>query len=200
MKSNSLRYTRFVHVAGLVSLLVFAALPLRAMAETSAASAKTPAAPAAKSHAPAINQLLQRYKQVSTELSQIRSKALKSDPALIKKGQALRQQMIDVMKKNGEDPQPMLDTLKSLGKQLQSKTLSASKREQLLGKARQTESALVAAERKALQNPKLQAEGKTFQQTVLADMRKVNPNTDKLIAELHSLSAQIMKASQGSPK
>ncbi|WP_455385312.1 hypothetical protein [Acidihalobacter prosperus] len=197
MKSISSNYIRFVRAAGLLSLLAFAAMPLRVMA----AQPVTPNIQAPSSNGNSSNnlqQLQQKYVQVRSQLSQIEAKAVKSDPSLVKKREAFRQQLIGVMKKNGDDPQPMIASLKSLGKQLQDQKLSSSKRKELLSKARQTQMSLIAAERKAMQDSKLQASRKDLQNATMAAMRKVDPNTDKLIGELHSIEQQVMKAHGGS--
>ena len=197
MKSISSDYIRFVRVAGLLSLLAFAAMPLRVMAaQPVTPSIQQPSNGSAGSSG--MSQLQQKYIQVRRQLSQIEAKAVKSDVGLVKKREAFRQQLVDVMKKNGDDPKPMIASLKSLGKQLQDSKLPASKRKEVLTKARQTQMALATAERKAMQDPKLQASRKDLQNATLAAMRKIDPNTDKLVGEMRSIEKQVMKARSGS--
>jgi hypothetical protein len=197
MKSISSNYTRFFRAAGLLSLLAFAAMPLRVMAaQPVTPTIQQPSNGSAGSTD--MNKLQQQYVQVRGQLSQIEAKAVKTDPGLVKKREAFRQQLIGVMKKNGDDPQPMIASLKSLGQQLQDTKLPASKRKEALAKAQQTQMALLAAERKAMQDPKLQASRKDLNDSTLAAMRKIDPNTDKLMGELRSIEQQVMKARSGS--
>lgn len=194
MKSKSMTQFRLARVAGAITLLACAALPLKAMAQT-------PAAPAAKAQ-PNNNvaQLEQKYLQLRNELGQIAAKAERSDPALIKQQEAFRKQLIAVMKKNGNDPQKMLDTFKSLIKQLQDKTLPPAKRQEIMTKLQQTQRALVAAERKAMQDPALQQARNKLEASIMAAMRKINPATDKMLAEMHALERQIMQARASKPQ
>jgi hypothetical protein len=197
MKSISSNYTRFFRAAGLLSLLAFAAMPLRVMAaQPVTPTIQQPSNGSAGSTD--MNKLQQQYVQVRGQLSQIEAKAVKTDPGLVKKREAFRQQLIGVMKKNGDDPQPMIASLKSLGQQLQDTKLPASKRKEALAKAQQTQMALLAAERKAMQDPKLQASRKDLNDSTLAAMRKIDPNTDKLMGQLRSIEQQVMKARSGS--
>jgi len=197
MKSISSNYTRFFRAAGLLSLLAFAAMPLRVMAaQPVTPTIQQPSNGSAGSTD--MNKLQQQYVQVRGQLSQIEAKAVKTDPGLVKKREAFRQQLIGVMKKNGDDPQPMIASLKSLGQQLQDTKLPTSKRKEALAKAQQTQMALLAAERKAMQDPKLQASRKDLNDSTLAAMRKIDPNTDKLMGELRSIEQQVMKARSGS--
>lgn len=198
MKSISSNYIRFVRVAGLLSLLALAAMPLRVMAAQAVTPKIQAPSSSSSSNSGNLNQLRQKYVQVRSQLSQIEAKAIKQDPALVKKREAFRQQLIGVMKKNGHDPQPMIASLKSIGKQLQDKSLSSTKRRELLGKARQTQMTLIAAERKAMQDSKLQASRKDLQNATMAAMRKTDPNTDKLLSEMHSIEQQVIKARGGS--
>ena len=196
MKFISSNYIRFVRAAGLLSLLAFAAMPLRAMAaQPVTPTIQQPSNGSAGSTD--MNQLQQQYIQVRNQLTQIEVKAVKSNPDLVKKREAFRQQLIGVMKKNGDDPQPMIDSLKSLGQQLQDTKLPASKRKEVLAKAQQTQMALLAAEQKAMQDSKLQASRKDLQDATLAAMRKLDPNTDKLMGEMRSIEQQVMKARSG---
>lgn len=190
MMSISLRHTRFARIVGFLSLLAVMAAPLRAMAET-------PAAPAAQPQAAPAAQLQQKYLQVRAELMQIETKAVQSDKALVKRREAFREQLIGVMKKNGDDAQAMIASLKRIGTQLQDKTLAAAKRQELIGKARQVQMSLLAGERKAMQDAKLQAASKELKDATLAAMRKVDANTDKLLGEMRSLEAEIVKAHSG---
>ncbi|MEJ2633176.1 MAG: hypothetical protein P8011_13780 [Acidihalobacter sp.] len=195
MKSISSNHIRFVRVAGLLSLLAFIAMPLRAMAAQ-------PVQPSAQTSAPNngsanMRELQQKYMQVRGQLTQIEAKAIKSEPELIKKRQAFREQLIGVMKKNGDDPQKMIDSLKTIGQQMKDKKLSDSKRSELLGKARQTQMGLIAAERKAMQDPKLMAARKELRTATMAAMRKIDPKTDKLLGEMRSIEQQVIKAHSG---
>lgn len=196
MKSISSSYVGFIRVAGLLSLLAVFATPLNVMAAQ-------PVSPTIQQQsgnsgsAKKIVQLQQKYFQIRRQLGQIEAKAVKSNPALVKKQQAFRAQLIGVMKKNGKDPKAMIASIRSLGKQMQDKKISASKRQQLLGKARQTEMELLGAERKAMQDPKIQAASKDLRTATLAAMRKVNPNTDKLIGEMRAVQQKIIKAHNG---
>ena len=196
MKFISSNHIRFVRAVGLLSLLAFAAMPLRAMAaQPVTPTIQQPSNGSAGSTD--MNQLQQQYIQVRNQLTQIEVKAVKSNPDLVKKREAFRQQLIGVMKKNGDDPQPMIDSLKSLGQQLQDTKLPASKRKEVLAKAQQTQMALLAAEQKAMQDSKLQASRKDLQDATLAAMRKIDPNTDKLMGEMRSIEQQVMKARSG---
>ena len=196
MKFISSNHIRFVRAVGLLSLLAFAAMPLRAMAaQPVTPTIQQPSNGSAGSTD--MNQLQQQYIQVRNQLTQIEVKAVKSNPDLVKKREAFRQQLIGVMKKNGDDPQPMIDSLKSLGQQLQDTKLPASKRKEVLAKAQQTQMALLAAEQKAMQDSKLQASRKDLQDATLAAMRKLDPNTDKLMGEMRSIEQQVMKARSG---
>lgn len=191
MISFSFRHARFVRTLGLCSMLTFLAAPVASMAGTPSAPAPQPSAEASA------QQLQQKYIEVRTALAKIEAKATNGDQSLAKKRVAFRKQLIAVMKKNGNDPQPMIASLHALGKQLQDKSLKASKREELIGKARKTQIALVTAERKAMQDPKLQTARKDLQDSTLAAMRKADPRTDKLLAELRSIETQIIKAHTG---
>jgi hypothetical protein len=104
------------------------------------------------------------------------------------------------MKKNGDDPQKMIDSLKTIGQQMKDKKLSDSKRSELLGKARQTQMGLIAAERKAMQDPKLMAARKELRTATMAAMRKIDPKTDKLLGEMRSIEQQVIKAHSGAGK
>lgn len=199
MKSISSNYVRFIRVAGLLSLLAVFAMPLRVMAAQAVSPhVQQPSGSAGNSGSSSkVVQLQQKYFQLRRQLGQIEAKAIKSNPGLVKKQHAFRAQLISVMKKNGKDPQAMIASIRSLSKQMQDKKISASKRQQLLGKARKTEMELLGAERKAMQDPKIQTASKDLRNATLAAMRKVNPNTDKLIGQMRTVQQQIMKAHKG---
>ena len=187
MNSKKWTASRAARTAGAVTLLACAALPLKAMAAA-------PAAPAAQGQANQAAQLEQRYLQIRQELGQIAAKAERSDPSLAKQQEAFRKQLIAVMKKQGNDPQKMLDGFKNDIKQLQDKNLPAAKRQEIMRRMDQTQRALMAAEQKAMQDPALQQSRQKLQNAILAAMRKVDPNTDKLLAEMHTLERKIMQA------
>ncbi|APZ41855.1 hypothetical protein BW247_01035 [Acidihalobacter ferrooxydans] len=194
----SLRRSHVARIAGAASLFACVALPLQAMAaNTSAAKPVEPNVQSAQAQQSSPAQLQQQYIAVRRELMQIKAKAEHDDPALIKQSEQYRKELFAAMKKNGSDPQKMIESFNSMAAKLKDKTLPEAKRKALLGELRGLQMSFFAAEHKAMQEPALQATSKKLEEATLAAMRKTNSNTDKLIKEMQVLQGKLLKAQAG---
>lgn len=178
-------------VVGAITFVSALCLGLPAQAAEHAAS------PVAKSSKADANQktmeMEQRFMQLRSELAQTQQEALKKNPSLIKQEKDFRELLVATMKRQGNDPKPKVDELNSLRLKVEDKKTTKAQRESLIAKARAIQVDLIKAEEKAVQDPKVSAARKKLSENTLADMRKVNPKTDQMIAELKAIGKDLAK-------
>lgn len=145
-------------------------------------------------------QMEQRFMQLRAELAQTQQEAMKKTPDLLKQEKHFRTLLVATMKRQGSDPQPKIDALNKLGKQIEDKNTANAKRQSLIAEARKTQVELIKAESKAVKDPKVAAARKKLSEDTVAAMRKINPKTDAMIAELNAIGKRLaeMHAGQGS--
>lgn len=136
----------------------------------------------------------QRYMQLRGKLARTQQEAMKKNPHLVRDQKHFRKLLMDTMKRQGTDPKPQIAELNKLGKQIQNKHTSKAKRQNLIAKARKIQSTLMKAESKAARDPKVAAARKKLSQETIAAMRKINPKTDSMIAEMKAISKRMNNA------
>ncbi len=178
---------RLARLGAAMALMAVVMVPVASQAES------TPAAPSTQTQQGSFRQLQHQFIRIRADLTRIEGEAVKKNPQLLKMRDAFRQKLAAIMKKGGVDVKAQVKKLASIGKQLQVKNVSSVKHQELLHQARQVRLDLFAAERKAMQNPGLQAMRKKLQEATLKTMREIDSNTDKLLAKIRDLEVKIVK-------
>ncbi|OBS10114.1 hypothetical protein [Acidihalobacter prosperus] len=181
----------FAGLAG--ALTVAAALCFGATAQ---AADTTTAKPGAEAN-DKVMQMEQRFMQLRAELAQTQQEAVKKSPELAKQEKHFRELLVATMKRQGTDPQPKIDELNKLGRQIQDKNTDNTTRQTLITKARAIQAGLIQAENKAVSDPKVAAARKKLSEETVAAMSKVNPKTKAMIAELNAIGKRLAEMHGG---
>lgn len=192
--SSSLKQRVLTGLAGTFAIAAVCALGVPAQA------ADTQSAPQSSAADKQTMQMEQRFMQLRAELAQTQQTALKQHPELVKEETHFRELLMSTMKREGTDPKPQIETLNKLSKEIQDKKTDNAKRETLIGKARAIQAMLIRAETKAMQDHKVAAARKKLSEDTVSAMRKVNPKTDSMIAELNAIGKRLSSMQQGQAK
>ncbi|AOV16427.1 hypothetical protein BJI67_04495 [Acidihalobacter aeolianus] len=184
-------------LAGLAGTFAIAAVFALGM---TAQAADTQPAPQGSAPDKQVMQMEQRFMQLRSELAHTQETALKQHPELVKEETHFRELLMSTMKREGTDPKPQIETLNKLSKEIQDKKTDNAKRETLIGKARAIQAMLIRAETKAMQDHKVAAARKKLSEDTVAAMRKVNPKTDEMIAELNAIGKRLASMQHGQAK
>ena len=195
MPCISSRYPRWLRVASLLSLLSVLALPSHAYAARPEASLPdaSPAKSVGVGNANMIARLQQRYFRLRLQVGHIEAVALKNSPDLVRKQKAFRNRLITVMRQDGSHPRAQIRALRRLSQQVLANGVSPTRRRYLLEEARSKQVKLLAAERQAMQDPRVHAARRDLRRAILVAMSKVNPKSTRLFEQMRSVQRQIAR-------
>lgn len=156
--------------------------------ETSASEEKAPKAPPA----PKLS-LGERIQATRQALDETREATLKANPKLVERQRKLDAMVLKTIRANGVDPEKdekRLAELKAEIKAMNKGEFDHKRRLALTDEHRAITLRLAKAREEAMQDEKVVKTREALREDVLAAMRKQNPETDQLLAELRELSAE----------
>lgn len=179
-------------VAFLVGAITFvSALYLGVPAQAADHAAATGVASSKADANKKVMEMEQRFMKLRSELAHTQQEALKKDPSLIKQEKHFQMLLVGTMKRQGNDPKPKIDELNQLRQKIEDKKTTKAQRASLISKARAIQVDLIKAEGKAVKDPKVAAARRKLSGDTIAAMRKVNPKTDQMIAELKAIGKRL---------
>lgn len=131
--------------------------------------------------------------QARRRLSKIQKAAMKAHPELQKQQKAFVDLVTKTMKNNGYDAKQEIAELKSLRSRLEDDKTPQDKKRKLIHQYRAKMVKLNMAQRKVLQDKKVQKARLSLQTAVVSAMRKQDPDTDKLIAMVQNKQKEMLK-------
>lgn len=162
-------------------LTLFAAAP---------ALAQQPAQPQMSDSAQA---LMMEMQQVQQKLAQIQQKALEQSPALQQQRESLKQTVEDAMREDNPQIDQKLDRMQELRSDLQAaqQAEDGQQVQQLMTEARQIQQEVQQAQAQAMEREDIAEELDAFQDRMIEEMKKVDPETEQLLARMEELAAAL---------
>lgn len=140
-------------------------------------------------------QLISSYQQDAKKLKQIHDKAVQKNPELAKEQKQFQDKVRDEIKNQGYDLDSGQERMQSIAKKLQSKDLNDKQRKQAMQKFQKERGQMMKARSAALSQPEVKKSGEQLQDDTISAMKKQNPKTKELIAEMKNLRKQMQQSS-----
>lgn len=154
--------------------------------------------PGAGGPPPEMQKKMAELEQLKTKLDDIRDQAMK-DPALKKKREALESKLDAAMK--AEDPEALKKKAEyeQLVGQLEAAQASGDREKlsQLAPRLQQLGQSLQATQQKVMQNEAVAEAVSSFQEAMIAQMKEVNPDTEKMLARAEGIAKELQAAMGG---
>lgn len=161
------------------------------------AAAQNAATPSAEQQAKLQN-LVQQYHELETQLGKIRDATFAAHPDLVKQRDAFEKQVEARMTANGYDTKANVQKLQDIATQLKAEDLDDAKKQTLVKEFQAKREGLLNAQREALAEPKVKKAGEKLQDDTLTAMKKQDKNTDKLLKRMASLRENLQTISDDS--
>lgn len=149
-------------------------------------------------------QLMQRYRQKSQELQRIQEKAVQNTPTLAAEMKQYQAEVDKSMSAQGYDVAKGQKHVEALVAKLKSdKKMSKAERMSIIKSFQAERQKMMKARTAAMQDPKIQKDGKALQADMIAAMKKQDSHTAQLIADVTSLRSKLMasmRSRQAPPK
>lgn len=129
--------------------------------------------------------------QAKERLDKIQYEAMEADPKLRAQEEAFTELVKEEMKDMGRKPDEEVAELRELQEKLQSEELPDAERQTLWGEFQEKAGSFQAAQRRALQSPKVQQAQTELREAVLAAMKARDPETEKLLAQMESVREDL---------
>lgn len=167
---------------------------------TTAGAQSSDAAPKAQSGASAEQkaamQAQMRVRQLQKQISQLQNKALEQNPELQSQRDELKSLVQEKMKEQGVDPEASGKRLQAIREQVQGGNVSKEKQKSLAEEFRSKRGELMKARRSAMQSEAVRTERKAFREDLMAAMKKIDPNADKLVANFRQAISEMRQSRQ----
>lgn len=135
--------------------------------------------------------LMQEYRQKATKLQEIHEETIKANPDLAKQQEDFEEQVRSAVEDQGYDVDKGQDRVKEMAQKLQSGDLSDSERKAVMKDFQAERQQMVQARDKALQKPEVRSAGEKLQEDTLADMKKQDGETKKLLSDMDELRGKL---------
>lgn len=132
------------------------------------------------------------------KLTQIQREVIAKDKKLQHRQVAFSELLLKKMEKPNYHAKKEIAAIKQLALKLRDKTIAAAKRNTLEKEFRQKIQRFQEAQHTALATPELRKASHALLGAILAAMKKLDPNTDKLIAKLEQDQQELMKTEKTS--
>jgi cellobiose-specific phosphotransferase system component IIA len=182
-------------MARAAAALVIAGLVFGLPARAAEAQAKTPTA-TQQSRQQQFEKVRQQMLQAQKKLTDIQRATLKANPDLQHKQEAFSDMLLKEMDKQGHHSKKEVAELKAMAIKLRDKNTPDAERQTLATTFRKKVEAFQAAQRKALESPTMQKARKDLGEAIFTAMKKHDPNTEKLVAQIKQNQADLMRIQQ----
>lgn len=137
--------------------------------------------------------LMQSYRQKSAELQGIQEKAIKNTPKLAAEMKHVQAEVKASMLAHGYDTAKGQQRAQAMATKLKSdKKMSKAERMSTMKSFRAERQKMMKARAAAMQDPKIQKDGKALQGDMIAAMKKQDSHTGQLLKDMKSLRTKIM--------
>ncbi|MGD8112374.1 hypothetical protein ACQEXU_20295 [Vibrio sp. TRT 21S02] len=133
------------------------------------------------------SQVAKRVGEIQKELSEIRQKAFKDNPDLVKAADAANSALEIEAKDVGYDPKGFEAKLRTARSELSKEGLTEEQRQSILGELKKQQNDQAEKRAKFLAKPQVQKVNADLQKQILGAMKKTSPDTQKLLNELDTL-------------
>ena len=184
-----------------VLLLVFCATALSAQADQAPSDAPAPPAQAApQGQAPpalpdSIQQMLQEFRSLQTELASLQDEAIQQSDELQAQREDIQETIESAMAESNPEIEDDIARMEELQQEM-AEAREAQDQQQMMAlsqEAGQLRSRLQSAQSSVMQRPAVQEEIESFQQNLLDEMLAINPDAEEMVDELESLSQQLQE-------
>lgn len=134
--------------------------------------------------------------QVKARLDQIQKEAMDANPKLREQEDAFAELVKEEMKSMGHKPDEEVAELRDLQTKLQNEALPDAERQQLWGQFQEKAGAFQAAQRRALESPKVKQAQTDLRDAVVAAMKARDPKTEELLAQMESARDELKSMHQ----
>ncbi|KAB7627808.1 hypothetical protein [Alkalilimnicola sp. S0819] len=141
-------------------------------------------------------QARQRLQQLQQELGQIQRQAVEGSEVLLQQQEELQKLIADTMEENGFDARARWDELNAMVEELQSGELAEEAQQEMVQEFRSKQQAFQQAQQQALSTEAVQQAARDFQQDTLEAMKKLDPKTDQLIADIREQQQTMQRIFQ----
>lgn len=143
-----------------------------------------------------VRSLIQKLRQKTAKLQQIRKQALKNNPDLREQQKQFSNLVQQAITEQGYDIEAGRAHYKKLTQKLKSGDLSKQERKSVMQDIAAERQSLRTARAAALQQPAVQKAGKALQKSTLAAMKKQNPEVEQLIQDMNELRSKLRSSTQ----
>ncbi len=146
--------------------------------------------------------MVQRYKSLQEELAQIQQEAMDDNEELKQEQQDLQSMIRENMESNMAAEDVDVERLQELQAKLQGQgqELAQDEKQSLEQEYKEQVNAYQRARAKTARNKDVQQKQESFREDMLAAMKKVDPETEKIIQELQGIQHQMQYIKQSAPE
>lgn len=138
--------------------------------------------------------LEKEYMEIQQRLAQAQQKAVENTPELQDKADALEELVTDKMRAAGHDPGDIMETMLAAQAKMEEARTDAQRREIMESReVREAQRKLQEAQRAAMEDGEVQAAQQALEDDILSAMRRVEPETDRLIERLQEIQREAQR-------
>jgi len=138
--------------------------------------------------------LEREYMEVQQRLAQAQQKAVENTPELQDKADALEELVTDKMRAAGYDLGGIMETMLAAQAKMEEARTDAQRREVMESReVREAQRQMQEAQRAAMEDAEVQAAQQSFEDDMLSAMRRVEPETDRLIERLQEIQREAQR-------